>query len=161
MTIIVNAADPAHLMPNNTGSIREARDRYVKALLAFEDAVDCTFPNISRLGEIDVALALGIGDEAVRLMNGSMATNQPGHDLQHEGVRYQVKARRMGRRGNIAHVFQFRSNRDFDRAVFVMYSPRLEVIGMVAVEHSILQPMLGPRGRTSWGPVRRIGRALL
>jgi hypothetical protein len=140
-------------------SIRAARDRYVQALLAVEDAADCMFSNISRLAEIDVALTLGMSDEALRTMNGSAATNQPGHDLLHDGIRYQVKARRHGRRGNEAWVFQFRHNRHFDYAVFVMYSARLDVSEMVVVERANLR--LSSRGATSWGVVRKVSQPLL
>lgn len=89
--------------------IREARN-HVRALLRLEDAVDCTFTNIGRLAEIDVALALGMNDDALRATFASAAANEAGYDFLYNGLRYQVKARRMGRRGNIASVFQFRSS---------------------------------------------------
>jgi hypothetical protein len=142
-------------------AIRTVRDGYVQALLALEDTAGCTFANIARLAEIDAALALGMDDDALRAMMTETATNQSGHDLIRNGVRYQVKARRMGRRGNIASVFQFRHTAGFDCAVFVMYSARLEVMGMVAVERSDLLKVISGKGATTWDVVRRVGRALV
>ena len=140
--------------------IREARNRYVQALLELEDAVDCTFANIGRLAEIDVALALGVKDDALRAMFASAAVNEAGYDFLHKDIHYQVKARRMGRRGNVASVFQFRRSEGFDCAIFIMYTARLEVLGIVEVDRAELLNAISPNGATTWAVVRRIGRPL-
>ena len=151
-------------------SVREARDRYVRAHVEFEKTIGCKVPGIGRLAEIDAALSLGMSDDEIKAMNVGTATNQSGYDLLYKGKRYQVRARRMGLertagKPTIARVYQFnqkdcRGNR-FDYAIFVMYSAALEILGMCELDRAQLRKSLTAQYSTSWEKVRKLGRQLV
>lgn len=104
------------------------RDRLVQVVLEWENRYGVAPRVTGDIAEYDAAVLLGCSDdECVKAMAGRTAVSK-GHDLLHNGIRYQVKSNRpSGKKGSFVTKVNGPANYAWDKLIWILYDREFRI----------------------------------